>query len=102
MSLSSVDVPPSNLHGPRITLTWSKPANPNGFIRGYTLFYSHGGGAPKIVTGIDKDALNYTVDVQGGVIYQFQLRAVTIKPGPNGTITLATKEYGKATSISFK
>ncbi|XP_022805776.1 protein sidekick-2-like [Stylophora pistillata] len=93
MSLSSVDVPPSNLHGPRITLTWSKPANPNGFIKGYTLFYSHGGGAPKIIPGIEKDALNYTVDVQGGVIYQFHVRAVTIVPGPNRTKTVMSKEY---------
>ncbi|XP_022806636.1 tyrosine-protein phosphatase Lar-like [Stylophora pistillata] len=93
ISLSSVDVPPSNLHGPRITLSWSKPTEPNGVIRSYTLFYSHGGGAPKGIPGIDKDTLRHTVDVLGGVTYRFHVRAVTIKPGANGTITVTTKEY---------
>ena len=91
--LSSVDVPPSNLHGPRITLSWCKPAEPNGVLRGYTLFYSHGGVVTREISGIDKDALNHTVDVLGGVTYQFHVRAVTIRPGPNGTITVTTSEY---------
>ncbi|XP_022783170.1 uncharacterized protein LOC111323973 [Stylophora pistillata] len=91
--LSSVDVPPSNLHGPRITLSWCKPADPNGVLRDYTLFYSHGGVVTREVSGIDKDALNHTVDVLGGVTYQFHVRAVTIKPGPNGTTTVTAKEY---------
>ncbi|PFX23979.1 Receptor-type tyrosine-protein phosphatase F [Stylophora pistillata] len=94
-SLSFVVVPPSNLHGPRITLSWSKPAEPNGVIRSYTLFYSRDGGAPKEDSGLDKDALSHTVDVLGGVTYQFHVRAVTIKPGPNGTITVTTREYSK-------
>ncbi|PFX12512.1 Receptor-type tyrosine-protein phosphatase F, partial [Stylophora pistillata] len=92
-SLSFVDVPPSNLHGPRVALSWSKPTEPNGVIKSYTLFYSHGGDAPIKITGIGKDALSRTVDVLGGVSYQFHVRAVTIKPGPNGTITVPTKEY---------
>ena len=95
ISLSSVDVPPSNLHGPRITLTWSEPAEPNGVIRSYTLFYSHDGVAPREISGIDKDALNRTLDVLGGVTYRFDVRAVTIKPGPNRTITVMSREYGK-------
>ncbi|PFX22499.1 Receptor-type tyrosine-protein phosphatase F [Stylophora pistillata] len=92
-SLSFVDVPPSNLHGPRITLSWSKPTEPNGVIRRYTLFYSHDGGVPKEESGLDKNTLSHTVDVLGGVTYQFHVRAVTIRPGPNGTITVTTSEY---------
>ena len=41
------------------------------------------------------DVLSYTVDVLGGVQYQFHVRAVTIKPGPNATVTVSTKEYGR-------
>ena len=95
LSLSSVDMPPSKSHGPRITLTWSEPAETNGVIRSYTLFYSHDGVAPKEISGIGRDALNHTVDVLVGVTYQFNVRAVTIKPGPNATKTVTTKEYGK-------
>ena len=95
LSLSSVDMPPSKSHGPRITLTWSEPAEPNGVIRSYTLFYSHDGVAPKEISGIGRDSLNHTVDVLVGVTYQFNVRAVTIKPGPNATKTVTTKEYGK-------
>ena len=94
-SLSSVNVPPSNSHGPRITLIWSEPAEPNGVINSYTLFYSHNGVAPREISGIGKAALSHTVDVLGGVTYQFNVRAVTIKPGKNATKTVTTKEYGK-------
>ncbi|XP_066015596.1 protein sidekick-1-like isoform X3 [Pocillopora verrucosa] len=92
-SLSYTDLSPSKSHGPRITLTWSEPAEPNGVIRSYTLFYSHDGVAPREISGIGKDALTHTVDVLGGVTYQFNVRAVTIKPGKNATKTLTTKEY---------
>ena len=95
ISLSSVNVPPSNSHGPRITLIWSEPAEPNGVINSYTLFYSHNGVAPREISGIGKAALSHTVDVLGGVTYQFIVSAVTIKPGKNATKTVTTKEYGK-------
>ena len=95
LSLSSVDVSPTNSHGPRITLTWSEPAEPNGVIRSYTLFYSRNGVAPKEISRIDKDALNHTVDVFGGVTYQLNVTAVTIKPGPYETITVTARTYGK-------
>ena len=95
VSLSSVDVSPRNSHGPRITLTWIEPAEPNGVIRSYTLFYSHNGGTAREISGIDKDAFSHTVDVLGGVNYQFNVTAVTIKPGPYETITVTTRTYGK-------
>ena len=84
-----------------MTLTWREPAKPNGVIRSYTLFYGHDGVAPKEVSGIGKKAFSHTVDVLGGVTYQFNVRAVTIKPGPNRTVTVTTKEYGKLYSILF-
>ncbi|XP_066015625.1 tyrosine-protein phosphatase Lar-like [Pocillopora verrucosa] len=92
-SLSYTDVSPSKSHGPRITLTWSEPAERNGVIKSYTLFYSHDGVAPREISGIGKAALSHTVDVLGGVTYQFNIRAVTIKPGKNATKTVTTKEY---------
>ena len=93
--MSYTDLSPSKSNGPRINLTWSEPAEPNGVIRSYTLFYSHDGVAPREISGIDKDALSHTVDVLGGVTYQFNVRAVTIKTGKNATKTVTTKEYGK-------
>ena len=95
-------MPPSKSHGPRITLIWSEPAEPNGVIRSYTLFYSHNGGAPRKISGIDKDAFSHTVNVLGGVTYQFSVRAVTIKPGPYETINVTTKAYGKLNIDIFK
>ena len=49
------------------------------------------------------DVFSYTVDVLGGVQYQFHVRAVTIKPGPNATETVTTKEYGRwrAKNLSY-
>ena len=93
--MSCTDLSPRKSHGPRITLTWSEPVERNGVIRSYTLFYSHDGVAPREVSGIGKAALSHTVDVLGGVTYQFNVRAVTIKPGKNATKTVTTKEYGK-------
>ena len=92
-SVSSFDVAPNKPHGPRINLTWSAPAEANGVIRSYTVFYSHSGDTQKELSRID--ALNYSVDVLGGVTYQFHVRAVTIKPGPNASLTVQTKEYGR-------
>ena len=100
MFLSYTDVPPSKAYGPRIKLTWTKPVTPNGIIRSYTLFYTHSGDALKEISKID--ALNYTVDVLGGVVYELYVRAVTVKPGPNGTINLTTREYGTFDSIYDK
>ena len=78
-------------------MTWSIPAKPNGVIRNYTVFYSYNGNPPREISGID--ALSYLVDVLGGATYQFHVRAVTIKPGPNATVTVNVPEYGKKTSI---
>ena len=92
--LTHADIAPSDSHGPQVKLTWSKPAEENGIIRSYDLFYSHSGGSQK--TSFGEDTLSYTVDVLGGVSYKFHVRAMTIKPGPNATLSVTIKEYGKA------
>ena len=84
-------------HGPRINLTWSIPAKPNGVIRSYTVFYSHSGNTQKEISGID--ALSYSVEVLGGVQYQFYVRAVTIKPGPNVSSNVKVPEFSEFSSI---
>ena len=91
--LTYADIAPSDSHGPQVKLTWSKPAEANGIIRSYDLFYSHSGGSQKKSLG--EGTLSYTVDVLGGVSYKFHVRAVTIKPGPNATNAVITKEYGR-------
>ena len=62
------------------------------------MFYSHGGDSWKATFG--NDVLRYTVDVLGGVIYQFHVQAVTIKPGQNASLTVEFPEYGKF-SLNF-
>ena len=57
------------------------------------MFYSHKEDTRKETIG--GDALSYTVDGFGGVTFQFHVRAVTIKPGPNATFTVNMPEYGR-------
>ncbi|KAL9950689.1 hypothetical protein ACROYT_G043228 [Oculina patagonica] len=90
-TLSYIDVAPSKSHGPRLNLTWSRPAKANGIIRNYTVFYSHQ--EDRKEESVGKDLLSYSVDVLGGVTYQFHVRAVTIKPGPNVSRTVVIPEY---------
>lgn len=85
---------PDKPAGPKIKLTWRKPAEENGIIRGYTVFYSHNEDPHNIHTEtLGENMLSYTVDVLGGVSYQFHVRAVTIKPGPNATVSVLTNNY---------
>ena len=96
--LSYTHIIPSNSHGPRINLTWSRPTEANGIIRNYTVFYSHNGVTKEKSFG--QDVLSYLVDVLGGVTYQFHVQAVTIKPGPNASLTVTIPEYGRF-SLTF-
>ena len=91
--LSHTHIIPSKSHGPRINLTWSRPVETNGIIRKYTVFYSHEGDTQRKNFG--RDALSYIIDVLGGVTYQFHVQAVTIKPGPNASLTVLIPEYSK-------
>ena len=44
---------------------------------------------------VGKNTLSYSVDVLGGLTYQFYIRAVTVKPGENASITIDVPEYGR-------
>ena len=57
------------------------------------VFYSHEGNTQ--TKNFARDALSYTFDVLGGVTYQFDVQAVTIKPGPNASLTVLIPEYSK-------
>ena len=41
------------------------------------------------------DTLSYTVDVLGGDQYQFSVRAVTIKRGPDASLNAEVPEYSE-------
>ncbi|KAL9950698.1 hypothetical protein ACROYT_G043239 [Oculina patagonica] len=89
--LNHTHIIPSKSHGPRINLTWSEPAEANGKIRSFAVFYSNEGEVRKETFG--RDSFSYSVDVLGGVTYQFHVQAVTIKPGPNASLTVTIPEY---------
>ena len=93
-------IPPSELHGPKVNLTWRKPAQENGVVTGYTVFYSHNEDQSNVQSqDTAADTLTYTADVLGGVTYQFLVRAVTIIPGPNTSTTdTIIPEYGKTSN----
>ncbi|PFX14896.1 Tyrosine-protein phosphatase Lar, partial [Stylophora pistillata] len=93
-NLSHSEIKPDKPFGPKVKLTWHKPAKENGIIRSYTVFYSHNEDPHRIHTKtLGENMLSYTVDVLGGATYQFHVRAVTIKPGPNATKSVQTNEY---------
>ena len=95
--LNHTNVAPDMSHGPKVNLTWSRPLEANGIISSYTLFYGHEKDKREETFG--KDTLSYSVDVLGGLTYQFHVRAVTIKPGENASLTVNVPEYG--TRFSF-
>ena len=79
-----------------ISLSWTRPATPNGVITHYTLTYSTNGGdesmemVPPTLTSFPVDNLNeYTM-------YTFTLSASTIAgTGPSATASAITDEDGK-------
>ena len=95
--LNHTNIAPADAHGPRINLTWTRPQQENGIIRNYTVFFSHSKD-PRVVhtETFGADTFSYTVDVLGGVNYEFYVSAVTIKPGINASLTVLTSEYGKS------
>ena len=98
-NLSHSEIIPDKPVGPKIKLTWHKPAEENGIIRSYTVFYSHNEDPHNIHTEtLGGNILSYTVDVLGGATYQFHVRAATIKPGPNATLSVTVNDYGRCRS----
>ena len=60
------------------------------------MFYSHNEDPHNIHTEtLGGHVLSYIVDVLGGITYQFYIRTATIKPGPNATLSVAVKDYGR-------
>jgi len=87
-------IAPSESHGPRVNLTWSRPQQENGIIRGYNLIYSNNEDQESVHTEtFGPNTFSYSVDVLGGLSYQFYVRAVTIKPGTNTSFTVAILQY---------
>ena len=98
-TLTHTYIAPDKSHGPKVNLIWHEPTKANGNIRNYTLFYGHGKDTWKKTFG--KDTLSYSVDVLGGLTYQFSVRAVTIKPGENVTVTVNIPEYGRFSFLAL-
>ena len=96
-TLTHTNIAPDMSHGPKVNLTWSEPIKANGIIRNFTLFYGHEKDTRKETFGYD--TLSYSVDVLGGLTYQFHVRAMTIKPGLNATLTVDIPEYGRFTFL---
>ncbi len=75
------------------------PAETNGIIRNYTVYYIHEGDTKKETFG--SDVFSHSVGVLGGVTYQFHVQAVTIKPGANASLTVSILECSKFSLIFF-
>ena len=102
VSFNQTNEAPRGSHGPRINLTWGKPIPENGKIRNYTIFYSHSEDPQHVHTEtFGTDTFTYSATVLGGVRYQFHVRAVTIKPGPNTSLSVNIPEYGKEAFFVF-
>ena len=95
-NLSHTVIAPSESHGPRVNLTWSRPQQENGIIRGYNLMYSNNKDQERVYTQtFGPSIFSWSVDVLGGLTYQFYVRAVTVKPGENASLYVVIPEYGR-------
>ena len=45
------------------------------------------------------DVFSHTVDVLGGVTYWFEVRAETLHPGKNASLTVDVPEYSKCKTL---
>ena len=89
---------------PRLTLYWSPPSAPNGVITKYTLYHHYlPDGNVTIVTIMDPNTRNSTVQVIGGLTYNFSLSATTVEEGPKWSQLISTPEYSRFTfSMIYK
>ena len=88
---------PSGNTRPQMTVTWGKPVDKNGFIRKYTLVFSYTLDQKKtsIEISTNGQTSSYSFDVLGGIQYDVELWAETIKPGPKATSFKQIPVYSK-------
>ncbi|PFX14396.1 Receptor-type tyrosine-protein phosphatase delta [Stylophora pistillata] len=85
---------PTESQGPMITLSWTSPSLSNGIIRSYTVFYRHSEDPHNVHhQRFGPDVFSHTVDVLGGITYWFEVRAETLHPGKNASLTVDVPEY---------
>ncbi|KAK2554959.1 Receptor-type tyrosine-protein phosphatase delta [Acropora cervicornis] len=101
-NLNLTFIKPSQNTRPRIRVTWRAPAEENGIITKYTLYYSYNFSGVTNSTEVSKNGhtLEYTFDVLGGVEYTVSIYAATIKPGPNETQVGSVPVYKPSTAPS--
>jgi len=80
-----------------MTVTWGKPVDENGFIRKYTLVFSYTLDQKKtsIENSTNGQTSSYSFSVLGGIQYDVELWAETIKPGPKATSSKQVPVYSK-------
>ena len=86
---------PSGSTKPRMTASWSEPAEQNGIIRKYKLVFRYSFGGNPSTTERITDNQTLSLDVLGGIEYTVELWAETIAPGPNVTETKLVPVYSK-------
>ena len=95
-NFSDTVLAPSKSQGPRVNLTWSRPQQENGIVRGYKLLYNNNKDQERVYTqAFGPSIFSWSVDVLGGLTYQFYVIAVTVKPGENASLHVVIPEYGR-------
>lgn len=86
---------------PRVTISWSAPTSPNGVIIRYTLYYHYlpNGNWTKIAS--EQNTFSVTVNIIGGLNYQFEVSATTVEEGPKAKKEVTIREYGKCNICSL-
>lgn len=80
-----------------MVISWKKPTTPNGLIRHYSVYYRllPTGTFLKLIT-VEANVTNSTLNVVGGLSYQFGVCATTVKEGPKATKNETIRDYGKS------
>lgn len=88
---------------PRVSISWSKPTTPNGVINHYKVYWRiFPTGTERTITVHAKDT-NCTLNVVGGLFYEFGVSASTVDEGPKATKNRTIRNYGKnITWVSLK
>ena len=83
-----------------ITITWNPPpvGEINGIIRAYTISYfpTSNASAQPVEESVPENETSFIADgLQPFTNYTFEVRAVTISPGPPASIVVETDQAGK-------